>query len=88
MTLSGTITDTGSGVDASSATFEVKDEYGLVQPSGPVDVHADGSYRVQVLLPASREGSDSDGRTFSVTVSAKDKAGNLRVGGRGGTVPA
>ena len=80
VTLTGTITDAGSGIDASSATFEVKDEYGLVQPFGSVDVNADGSYRVQVLLTASREGSDSDGRTYSVTVSAKDKAGNLGSG--------
>ena len=80
VTLTGTITDTGSGVVASSATFEVKDEYGLVQPSGSIEVNADGSYRVQVLLTASRDGSDSDGRTFSVTVSAKDTAGNLGLG--------
>jgi hypothetical protein len=80
VTLTGTITDTGSGIDASSATFEVKDEYGLVQPSGSVEVNADGSYRVQVLLTASRDGSDSDGRTYNVTVSAKDKAGNLGSG--------
>jgi hypothetical protein len=76
VTLTGTITDTGSGVDASSATFQVADEYGLVQPSGPVDVDADGSYRVQVLLPATRQGWDVDGRTFSLRVSATDKAGN------------
>jgi len=69
----------GSGVDPSSATFQVTDEYGLVQPSGSIAVN-DGSYRVQVSLTASREGSDRDGRTYSITVSAKDKAGNLGSG--------
>jgi|KBSMisStandDraft_5_1062788.scaffolds.fasta_scaffold24597_2 hypothetical protein len=78
--LTGTITDTGSGVDPRSTNFEIKDEYGLVQPSGSFDVNADGSYRVVVPLAASREGSDSDGRTYNVTVSAKDKAGNLGSG--------
>jgi hypothetical protein len=80
VTISGTITDLGSGVDPSSATFQVTDEYGLVHPSGSVAVNIDGSYRVQVLLTASREGSDRDGRTYSITVSAKDKAGNLGSG--------
>ena len=80
VTLTGTITDTGSGVDPRSTNFEIKDEYGLVQPSGSFDVNADGSYRVVLLLTASREGSDSDGRTYNVTVSAKDKAGNLGSG--------
>jgi len=77
VTISGTITDTGSGVDPSSATFHVKDEYGIVHPSGPVEVNDDGSYRVQVLLASSRHGSDLDGRTYTVTVNATDKAGNL-----------
>jgi hypothetical protein len=29
-----------------------------------------------VLLPASRNDTDKDGRTFTITVGAKDKAGN------------
>src|SRR5262249_8114582 len=43
VTISGTITDLESGVDAGTATFEVKDEYGLIQPSGSVHVEMDGS---------------------------------------------
>jgi hypothetical protein len=74
--ISRTIADIGSGVDPGSATFQVTDEYGLVQPSGPIDVNDDGSHHVQVGLTASREGSDRDGRTYSVTVSPNDKAGN------------
>jgi hypothetical protein len=70
----------GSGLDPSSATFQVTDEYGLVHPSGSIAVNDDGTYRVRVSLTASREGSDRDGRTYSITVSAKDKAGNLGSG--------
>ena len=63
-----------------SGTFRVTDEYGIVQPSGAVAVNDDGSYRVRVLLTASRDGSDLDGRTYTVTVSANDKAGNVGSG--------
>jgi hypothetical protein len=80
VTISGTITDMGSGIDPSGASFQVTDEYGLVQPSGSIAVNDDGSYRLQLSLTASREGSDRNGRTYRVTVSAKDKAGNLGSG--------
>ena len=76
VTLTGTVTDTGSDVALASATFAVEDEYGLVQPSGSIQVHADGSYSVQIMLAASRRGSDTDGRTYRVTVTVTDQAGN------------
>lgn len=77
VTVSGTITDAGSGVDLASATFQVTDEYGVVHPSGTIAVNQDGSYRVRLRLTASREGADRNGRTYTITVSAKDKAGNV-----------
>ncbi len=80
VTISGTIADMGSGVDPSSATFQVSDEYDVVHPSGSIAVNDDGSYRVQVSLTASREGSDRNGRTYTITVSARDEAGNLGSG--------
>ena len=75
--LSGTVRDEagGSGVDANAATA-VTDEYGSVQPSGPVTVAADGRYTFTVYLQASRHGSDKNGRQYSITVSAQDNAGN------------
>jgi hypothetical protein len=85
--VSGAITDTGSGVDPNSVTFAVTDEYGLVQPSGAIALNADGSYMVQVLLTASRHGSDLDGRLYTVTIKAKDKAGNLGSAPTSVTVP-
>ena len=77
VTVSGTITDSLSGVNPSTAAFAVVDEYGSVQPSGPVTLGTGGSYSFKVSLQASRNGNDKDGRQYSITVSAKDYAGNL-----------
>jgi hypothetical protein len=74
--VSGKITDTGSGVDQSSATFAVNDEYGRVQPNGPVTLTARGAYSFIVMLQASRLGSDMDGRQYRINISASDYAGN------------
>ena len=76
VTISGTITDDLSGVDSSTAAFNVVDEYGSIQPSGPVSLGAGGSYSFTVSLQASRNGNDQDGRHYTITVSAQDLAGN------------
>lgn len=76
VTVSGTITDTGSGVNANSAAYSVKDEYGEVQPMGAITLGPGGNYSFTVLLQASRRGSDLDGRRYTITVRAKDNAGN------------
>jgi hypothetical protein len=75
--VSGSISDTLSGVDPNSAAFAVVDEYGTVQPNGPVSVGPGGSYSFTVMLQASRNGNDQDGRQYKITVSAKDLAGNV-----------
>ncbi len=74
--VSGTITDTGSGVNVSSAAYSVTDEYGEVQPAAGISLGAGGSYSFTVLLQASRLGSDLDGRQYTITVRASDNAGN------------
>ncbi len=76
VTISGTITDTGSGVNANSAAYSVKDEYGEVQPRGAIALGPGGNYSFTVLLQASRRGPDVDGRRYTITVRAKDNAGN------------
>ena len=76
VTISGTISDSGSGVNAATAAFAVVDEYGIDHPSGAVTLGVGGSYSFVVLLQASRLGSDMDGRLYTITVSAKDNAGN------------
>src|SRR6266446_6647949 len=76
VTVSGTIKDNGSGIDPIGAMFSVVDEYGIVQPSGRVTLGSGGNYSLNVLLQASRRGDDSDGRQYTITVTAKDSAGN------------
>jgi len=89
VTVSGTIIDEsgGSGVQAGSAAYQVTDEYGQPQPSGDVTLKADGSYAFTVPLQASRRGNDPDGRHYTITVSATDKAGNPGMGSATVTVP-
>jgi hypothetical protein len=76
VTIAGTITDTGSGIDPNTATYAVSDEYKLVQPQGSFMPAANGSYTFVIQLQASRNGNDKDGRLYSIAVSIKDKAGN------------
>lgn len=76
VTVSGTISDAG-GVAAGSAQFSVVDEYGQVQPSGAVTVNGGGAYSFKVPLIAARDGSDADGRRYTITVRATDTAGNM-----------
>jgi len=77
VTFSGTIIDTGSGVDPNSAAYAVIDEYGKIQPEGAIALGLGGSYSFAVLLQASRLGRDFDGRRYMVTVRANDDAGNV-----------
>jgi virginiamycin B lyase len=74
--VSGRVTDAESGVLTNSVTYTVTDEYGVVQPSGPVPLDALGNYSFIVYLLASRQGADKDGRHYYVQVKAKDNAGN------------
>ena len=72
--VSGTVTDAGSGVDPASLRFTVSDEYGQVQPNGSVTIDAAGRYSVVIPLVASRHGPDD--RTYTIVISAQDRAGN------------
>jgi hypothetical protein len=74
-------------VNANTATYVVTDEYGQVQPKGSVALRADGSYAFTIQLQASRNGNDTDGRQYIITVSAQDKAGNKGSAAIGVTVP-
>jgi sugar lactone lactonase YvrE len=75
VTVSGKITDTGCTV--TTAAYTVTDEYGRVQPSGPVTVGAGGAYSFTVLLQASRLGTDLNGRLYTVTVGSTNNAGKI-----------
>lgn len=75
--ITGAVSDGGSGVDVSSGQFVVRDEYGIGQPSGHVSIAADGTYSAEIPLTASRHGDDSNGRTYTVAISVRDRAGNV-----------
>jgi uncharacterized repeat protein (TIGR03803 family) len=77
VTISGTITDGGSGINPSTLACNVVDSYGLDQPACSVgSLGAGGAYSFTVSLVASRNGNDKNGRTYTITVSASDYAGN------------
>jgi hypothetical protein len=56
--------------------YVVMDEYSQIQPSGNLTLGAGGSFAFTVALEASRRGNDSDGRHYTIAVSAKDNLGN------------
>jgi VCBS repeat protein len=88
VTLSGTITDTGSGVNGGTAEYAVRDEYGEVQPFGKIALlDSAGNYSFTILLRAGRRGNDLNGRQYTIRVSAKDNAGNRGVRWATVTVP-
>jgi hypothetical protein len=78
VTISGTIKDAESGVNASTTAYAVIDEYGLIQPSGHSTIldATNGSYAFTIRLQASRHGKDKDGRQYTIIVSAQDNEGN------------
>jgi hypothetical protein len=84
VTISGKISNTGTGCTIKAADYAVKDEYGEVQPSGAVTLRAGGTYSFIVWLQASRFGADIDGRLYTVTVSASNSAN--KTGSQSGTV--
>jgi hypothetical protein len=87
VTVSGRITDDGSGVDPDTATYEVMDDSGLIHLSGLVSVGSDGRYAFTIPLQASRRGDDPDGRQYTIIVSATDTAGNEESATTDVTVP-
>lgn len=73
VTVRGTISDTSR---LAGARFKVTDEYGLVQPAGPITVAANGTYSVTLSLVADRNGNDNDGRKYTIIIVATDQGGN------------
>lgn len=73
VTVSGGISDATSGVNANSVNYAVVDEYGSVQPSGSVTLRPNGSFSFPVALQASRLNTS---RTYTITVTGQDNAGN------------
>lgn len=68
--IGGNATDATSGI--SSVAFIVVDKYGIVQPSV-------SSFNTTIQLEAWREGTDMDGRYYTITAVATDIAGNKSI---------
>jgi hypothetical protein len=86
-TISGMISDALSGIDPTTLAFQVIDQYGVVQPTGPIVLGPGGTYAFTVMLQASRLGQDLNGRQYQIVVSAQDKAGNPAAASTIVTVP-
>jgi len=67
VTITGSAADSGSGT--ASIVFTIVDEYGIVQP-------AIAGFNTTIQLQATRKGTDKDGRFYTITAIATDKAGN------------
>jgi len=87
VTVTGVASDALSGVNASSLAFHVVDEYGTVEPSGPITSispagptalggDAQVTFTFHVMLQARRHGFDRDGRQYTIDVTLSDMAGN------------
>ena len=75
-TISGRVADALSGLDTSSLSFRVLDEYRQVQPNGPIALGPGGGYSFSIALEARRLGQDVDGRRYEIVINATDNAGN------------
>ena len=65
--IDGSATDDMSGI--ASVIISVTDEYGIYNMTVP-------QFGSTIQLEAWREGTDKDGRTYTITVVATDKTGN------------
>jgi len=76
VTISGLAADNTNGIAGTEGTFDVVDEYGLVQPAGTFTVGGSGTFSFGVPLEARRLGTDKDGRRYLVRVTVHDGSGN------------
>jgi hypothetical protein len=70
--ISGLVSDTGTGIDSNSVSFNVQDEYGEVEPAGQLILNPDGTFSFTVTLIVRRLGRDKNGREYTVTVLVRD----------------
>jgi hypothetical protein len=77
VTVSGNVTPGTQAIIPGSSVFTVADSQREAQPSGSITVGSDGSYSFTVSLVASRDGSNQNGRQYTIAVSASDQIGNV-----------
>ena len=73
VTFTGTAIDNASTID--EVSFQVRDEYGKVQPSGRIAV-VKGRFAVTIYVEPTRRGYDRDGRRYELIVTATDAQRN------------
>jgi hypothetical protein len=72
----GNVSDELSGIDVSSGSYQVVDEYGKADSEGEFTINENGNFAFTVDVIGSRKGRDRNGRTYSIKVTAMDEAGN------------
>ena len=74
--MSGVASDAQSGM--STISWTVDDEYNELEPSGSITA-TNGAFSFQMVLKRARRGNDKDGRHYTISVTATDKAGNQKL---------
>lgn len=74
VTVSGRITDALSGINPSTVSYHVIDEYSLVEPAGPVSLQPNGDFSFTLILPATKNAGDRQ-HVYTIYISAGDMAG-------------
>jgi hypothetical protein len=75
--ISGVVTPGTQALVLNTGTFAVMDSEGQIQQSGSVTVLSDGTYSFTIHLVASRDGSNRNGRQYTITVTAADEISNI-----------
>ena len=74
VTVSGRVTDALSGINPSTVSYHVIDEYSLVEPSGPVSLQPNGDFSFTLIFPATKNAGDRQ-HVYTIYLSAGDMAG-------------
>jgi hypothetical protein len=74
VTISGRVTDALSGINLSSVSYHVVDEYSVFEPAGPVTLQPNGDFSFTLTFPATRNASDRQ-HVYTIYLFAGDMAG-------------
>lgn len=61
-----------------SSSFSLVDEYGVYSTADVLSVDVNGDFSLVTTVEASRNGSDKDGRVYTLTLLAEDEAGTAQ----------
>ena len=76
VTVAGRVTDSQSGVNLTSGTYSIRDSLGTTVPSGTFTVSGTGTYSFRLTLLIANTNPAGVSRTYTITVNARDIAGN------------